>query len=307
MDRAAEALNLGRSGMNSTSDFPYLLADVANKVLRAAYAEAPQTWMPISKDVALADFKPSNQLQVGDAPKLLEVLEHGEFKSGTIAEAKEALQLKTYGRKFAITRQALINDDTGAFADVPAAFGRMARNLESDLAWAQITANPTMGDSHSLFDATYHANYDDTGAVISVEAIGIGRAAMRTQTGIDGVTVLNLNPLYLIVPAALETLADQFVSVSLMASAPGSINPFAGRLQVIAEPRLDADSELHWYLATDVAQCPVLLHGYLEGETGPTVEQRIGFDIDGLEIKCRLDVGFKAADWRGIYKNAGAS
>ena len=30
------------------------------------------------------------------------------------------------------------------------------------------------------------------------------------------------------------------------------------------------------------------------------------FDVDGVEIKCRLDFGAKAIDWRGLYKNPGA-
>ena len=28
--------------------------------------------------------------------------------------------------------------------------------------------------------------------------------------------------------------------------------------------------------------------------------------LDGVEIKCRLDFGAKAIDWRGLYKNPGA-
>ena len=28
--------------------------------------------------------------------------------------------------------------------------------------------------------------------------------------------------------------------------------------------------------------------------------------VDGMEIKCRLDFGAKAIDWRGPYKNPGA-
>jgi len=308
MERAAAALGMSvrAGGMHTTSDFPLLLADVANKVLRAAYEAAPQTWVPISKAVSLSDFKASKQLQVGDAPQLLEVLEHGEFTQGTITEAKEQIQLKTYGRIFAITRQSLINDDTNAFAEVPASFGRAARTRESDLAWAQITSNPNMGDGVALFHTATHKNLSATSDAIAVASIGAGRASMRSQTAIDGVTLINLSPNFLIVPAAKETIADQFVSVSLMASAPGSINPFAGRLQVISEPRLDANSVTAWYLATNPAQSPVLLHGTLDGQTGPQVDQEIGFDVDGLKIKCRLDVAFKAADWRGIFKNPGA-
>ena len=38
---------------------------------------------------------------------------------------------------------------------------------------------------------------------------------------------------------------------------------------------------------------------------GAYIETRNGFDVDGVEIKCRLDFGAKAIDWRGLYKNNG--
>ena len=45
---------------------------------------------------------------------------------------------------------------------------------------------------------------------------------------------------------------------------------------------------------------------YLEGQQGAYIETRNGFDVDDVEIKCRLDFGAKAIDWRGLYKNPGA-
>ena len=47
-------------------------------------------------------------------------------------------------------------------------------------------------------------------------------------------------------------------------------------------------------------------YAYLEGQQGAYIETRNGFDVDGVEIKCRLDFGAKAIDWRGLYKNPGA-
>jgi hypothetical protein len=304
MELAAAALGLNQRsghGYHTTSDFAFLLADVANKTLRRAYEEAPQTFRTIARQVNLPDFKPVYRTQMGDAPALLEVKEHGEFKRGTIGEGRETYQLTTYGRVFAITRKALVNDDADAFGRVPTMFGRAARNLESDLVWDQITSNPEMGDGNLLFSAE-HLNYDASGDVISVDSLGAARAAMRQQVSLDGER-LNIVPRYLIVGSALETKADQ-ITTAITPNTFGTVNPFSGKLTTIAEPRLD-NEPLAWYLGADPAQIDIIEFGYLEGEEGPTIETRIGFDVDGVEIKCREDFASKVLDWRGLYKNAG--
>jgi hypothetical protein len=45
---------------------------------------------------------------------------------------------------------------------------------------------------------------------------------------------------------------------------------------------------------------------YLEGAAGPVIESDVGFDVDGINYKCRLDFAAKAIDFRGMYKNPGA-
>jgi hypothetical protein len=67
-----------------------------------------------------------------------------------------------------------------------------------------------------------------------------------------------------------------------------------------------AGSATAWFLAGSPDQIDILEYGSLEGEEGPIVESRVGFDIDGLEVKCRHDFAAKAIDWRGLYKNPGA-
>jgi hypothetical protein len=312
MELAAAALGLDtRGALHTASDFANLLADVANKSLRNSYEQAPQTFAPITRVTTIPDFKLAKRLQIGEAPSLLAIDDQGEFTRGTIGEGKEQYQLATYGRIFGISRKALINDDTDAFSRVPMLFGRAAKNLESNLVWSQVLSNPTMGDGTALFHAN-HSNLSGTSDAISVASIGAGRAAMRKQFGVDGSTLINVVPAWLIVPPAKETLADQFVSTNLLASQSSSVNPFAGRLQVISEPRLEvgigavSGSNVAWYLAANPDQIDVLEIAYLEGENGPVVESRLGFDVDGLEIKCRHDVAAKVIDYRGLYKNPGA-
>ena len=87
------------------------------------------------------------------------------------------------------------------------------------------------------------------------------------------------------------------------------------RLELISEPRLDGGfvnpatgatvtgSRFHWFLAADPAMIDLVELGYLDGQQGVYTETRTGFDVDGVEVKVRLDVGAKALDWRGFWKN----
>ena len=307
-----------RGGMHTTSDFANILEDVANKTLRNAYEEAPQTFSVIARRIAMPDFKSVRRTQLGEAPALGKILEHGEFTRGTVAEGKEQFALATYGKIFAITRKALVNDDLDAFGRLTTMFGRSARNLESDLVWAEILRNANMGDGVALF-ATAHNNLATTPAAIDVTSLGIGRAAMRNQKGLDAVTYLNISGRYLIVPPGKETIADQYVSVNLSAAQASNVNPFSGRLTVVTEPRLEggvtldahtpeviAGSTTAWYIAADPTQIDIVEWGFLDGQEGPSVESQVGWNVDGLEIKCRHDFAAKVIDWRGLFKNAGA-
>lgn len=85
---------------------------------------------------------------------------------------------------------------------------------------------------------------------------------------------------------------------------PASIRSLA----VIAEPRLDpASGAVPWYLFASPSAIDTIEYAYLEGQDGVFIETRIGFDVDGVEIKARLDFGAKAIDWRGMHKNAGVA
>ena len=292
--------------LHSTSDFPEVLSAVTNKTLRQAYDIYPRTFVPFCRQVLATDFKAMNRVQIGEAPQLLKLGEGGEFKRGTISESKESYRIETYGRVVGITRQVLINDDLDAFTRIPAMYGTAIATLESDVVWAVITANAAMADGVTLFHAT-HKNLAAAGAALSVAAIGEGRASMTKQTGLDKKTVLNIRPSYLVVPAALELAAEQLIAQNLMPAKTGDVVPQSIRtLTPIAEPRLDAISAGAWYLAANPAQIDTIEYAYLEGQQGAYIETRNGFDVDGVEIKCRLDFGAKAIDWRGLYKNPGA-
>jgi len=313
---ATQALETRSGGMQLTSDFGGILGNLANTTLRRAYDAAPQTFRPLVRETTAPNFKPVSRAQFGEAPALNKVRENGEFTRGTIGEGSELYRLGTYGRIVAITRQVLINDNVDAFTRLPAAFGVQAAQLESDLVWGQILGNPVMGDGKTLFHAD-HKNLIQP-FVIGLGGVSAGRSLFGRQTGFDGKTVLGLSPTFLIVPVYLQTAAEQFVG-SIRPTTTGDVVPEGlSRLQVIAESRLDngidrpeddivVEGNLYaWYMAGSRTQCEIVEIAYLEGNRGVYTETRTGFDIDGIEIKARLDVAAKIMDFRNIAKNTGA-
>lgn len=312
---AARALQQ-RSGYHSTADFPVILGNVVNTSLRAGYEQAPQTFRPLVREVAAADFKLINRAQLSGNGSFQKVNEAGEYKRGSLIESKESYGIATFGEIVAITRRVIINDDMSAFGRIPQILGQQAAQLESDLVWYQIISNPTMGDGTALF----HANHKNlpTAAAFGVASLGSARAQMAKQVDLDGKTVLNIRPQYLIVPVALETTAEQELKSIFYADSSSKVATQSMRsLEIIAEARLDNGidnpsvgtkvngSAIAWYLSASPSQVDTVEMAYLEGNRGIFSETRNGFDVDGIEVKARLEVGAKAMDHRGLLKNAG--
>jgi hypothetical protein len=195
----------------STSDFPKLLSGMTGKALMLGYQNEPASHVLWTGEKEVRDFKQQTLVALSSAPDLREVGELGEYHYGVFSEMGETFEVRTFGRLFGISRQALINDDLGIFANQLNAFGSAARRLEADLVYGKLLGNPAMSDGIPLFHAS-HANLAAAGGAITLESLGAARAAMRKQRGPGNVGYVDPRPADLIVPVALETLAEQLVS-----------------------------------------------------------------------------------------------
>lgn len=297
-----ELADMALSRQHTTSDFPNVLSNVTRATLRAGYTEAGQTFKRWQRRATVQDFRQVSRLQLGAAPNFLLVPEGGEFKMGTIGDGKEVYALATYGRKFAITRQTLINDDVDAFTRIPSLMGAAAARFESDAAYAPLIANPNMSDGVALFHGD-HGNLG-VGAAISEESLEAAEIAMGAQKGLQG-EVLNLEPKYLIVARKDRVRAAKLLK-AIQATATSDVNVYAGAFELIVESRLNrAAGATPWFMAADSGVIDTIEYAYLEGEDGVFLDEREGFDVDGIEYKARLDFGVKAIDFRGLYQNPG--
>lgn len=304
--RGLSRLDLAERAIFGTSDFPAILADVANKTMMKAYTEVPTTYQHWTKDVEASDFKEMHRVQLSEAPDLDIITESGEYKHAKFSETEEKYKLLTYGKKFALSRKAIINDDLSALTRIPRLFGAAAARKANQLVYSIITNSPNMADGNALFHAN-HKNTLATGTALSIESLGKARALMRKQKGLGNKAILNIVPKYLIIPAELETSAEQLIkSLVDPTKANATPNPFANKLQIIVDAILDEDSIEAWYLVADYNQVDTIEVAFLNGQKAPLLESRQGWDVDGMEFKVRIDVAAKAIDWRGLYKNPGA-
>ena len=296
----------------TTSDFPNILANVANKTLRQGYQAAPRTFATFCRQVSAKDFKPINRVQLSDLPALQALNEQGEYHRTAPTDSKQTYSLATFGEVVAITRKTVINDDLDAFSRIPFMLGVAGATLESNTVWNVILGNQLMGEDNAALFVAGHKNLNTgAGSALGVAGLASARAAMRKQTGPKG-TVLNLTASYLLLPTSLETAALQLLApTNLVATTtPAAVIPeWIRSLTPIVEPRLDALATIGstaWYLAATPGLVDTIEFCYLEGQDGIYIETRQGFDVDGFEIKARLDFAAAAIDYRGLQRNNGA-
>lgn len=267
--------------MHTTGDFPLLLGNAVGRVLHMAYEQSPSAIKQIARLANLPDFRSKSVVRLGGAPSLEKVNEAGEFTHGTVEETANGWRLATYGRIISLSRQAMVNDDLSGFAGLLLQFGEAAARREAEELVSVLLSPPNI-DGAPLFHANNSSLISD---VLAFDGLSSAIRSLRKQTDLDGGLVMQ-EPATLVVPAALEMMARQMTAAYNPAT-PDAVQPF--RLTVAVEPRLDAASATAWYLVAGNQRA--LEYGYLDDAQGVQTIQREGFEVDGLEIKARLDFG----------------
>jgi hypothetical protein len=299
--RMADQVMATRAGGSLTvSDLPSLLQSTGNRILLENYEYAGSPLRQLARERSSQDFRALSMLRVSEAPALELVLEHGEVKTGPLSESKQSFSVKTYAKIVSVTRNALINDDLNALGSMAAGMGRAAAEAEALQLVGLLTANSnagiTMDDSLPVFH-TDHGNIAGSLADVDTTKLAAGRLAMRSQTGLDGVSLINAAPAFLLVGKDQELKAEQALS-AIYAATTNNANPFSGALQLLVEPRLGDV----WYLFSSPSVLSVLEIAFLSNARGPQIATREGFERLGLEWRVTLDVGVAVSDWRGAYK-----
>lgn len=296
------------AGAGTTSDFSTALEEALHKILLAAYAILPDKWRRFCSIGTVNDFRAHNRYRLGFLGGLDVVLESGEFKNKSLADAtKETQQAKTYGNLLTLSRQAIINDDMGVFNGVAVTLGRAA-GLSIELAvFALLAENAGLGPTMNDGDILFHTNHSNigAGAAISVATLDANRVIMAAQKDPSDNEILDLRPAKLLVASGVEGDArvinsSQWDHDSTELQKPNKVQGLFD--DIIGTGRLTGTRR---YLFVDPAIEPVIEVAFLEGEQSPFMELEEGWRVDGVEWKVRHDFGVAAVGWRGALTDAG--
>jgi hypothetical protein len=303
---------------HTTGSFLNLTMDAINKSMMVGYTEAPSTWRgPMRQGTSVADFKQINRLRMGAIPNLPIWNDTSEPNKASFADARESYAVESRSLGVSFSYKLLVNDDMDALTRTPVMLGAAAARTVNAVAWAQLTSNPTLSDGVALFSdvsgARKRKNFTTGTGAPSVTTLGLLTNLMRqmrgenTPEGAESDDILNLQPRYLVVPSALETVALQLVNSAYDPNSSVNTlvyNPARTMIPVV-EPILDANSTLAWYLFADPSTIDTIEVTFLQGQENPLVRSYMDEEKLSMEYYILQTFAAKTMNHRGIQKHKG--
>ena len=293
----------------TSSDFPIILANVANKALAAPHEiDEEAYWRDLVEITSGTDFKDMTVANFGGVPSFSEVLEDGRYKAVDFEEIGESYRMKTYGCEAKMTRQMIVNDSLGAFMKAITEFMPAMNKLLAVNVIGLITSNPTVktldGKTSKNFFSADHGNLITSANALGVDGMRDLRKNFRLMKRIGNKDAMNLSLTGILVPAELEeqarTLAE---NPQMVVDGVGVKNTSAGT-KVVVSSRLDATSTTDYYGLT--RRKPIQV-AFLNGVQRPKVLRLNSRNPDNAEYLIRIDTGWGIVDHRYINKAQQAS
>jgi len=300
----------------STSEFPNLLANIANKSVLEIYKNFPSTARLVAKKLDAKNFHEHTGVRLGGDTQFQPLAGDAELKHTVLTDEGFKYRIGTFGRMWGIDRQSIINDDTQALSDVPKVLARGAFLALEECFWNVVLSNPgaffSVGNGNLISGA---------GSELSGDSLASAVQAFLEATDSEGKPI-GVLPKFLIVPPALKAQADQLYTSRTFNAGGGSTtgsdrvpnaNPFHGLYEPVPSPWIGSKqaasggSDTHWFLFGDKSDVAPFGLAFLHGNEVPTIEP---CDLPshqlGVGFRGYWDFGACAIEPAGAVKSTGA-
>lgn len=316
---------------DSKADFPSWLWGPVRRSVWQGYSRIEPQWQKYARVENMPDFRPRLIHGLNALKGYGWVGDHGEYPGMRRGErGGPSLVIDTYGGVYAITRQAIINDDTGDLLNRnPADMGYAAGLFVTEALVSLIESNPVAWDGVAMFHAS-RGNKVTT--ALSEDALADAITFMESMLDDDGYRITIKAATLIVKSARMEMIARRIINstatgatVNYTGGTPGIgsnymdkglLNPLAGILSgdAIVREAFFSDQN-NWYLFANPADVPAFSIGFLNGQQrpfvglkDPMVRNALGagmdpysFELDSVDFKVRHDFGVAAVDPRGAF------
>ncbi|HIF9513870.1 TPA: ClpP-like prohead protease/major capsid protein fusion protein [Photobacterium damselae] len=281
----------------NSGDFSDIITESVRTVMRDEAEVRSPLWRELANTEDLPNFKETDLILINDAPDLMAISEDGEYKSATIKGSGEKIQLGSFGREIAFTRQAIINDEIALIAKIPRKFMQAAYRLSDKLMFNAILSGK-MGDGKGVFQAGTANKWgnlvnDIPAADYQALVMALHKSFATTQTS-EG-DALDLRGEILL---ANPDHASFLEAVLNTASKPDSFNPAYKKFQKVVETARLA--EVNGAIGLTSKDFDSVVMAFLDGAQDPWLETGDGWSSDGAKFRITYDVASKVIDRRGI-------
>jgi signal peptide peptidase SppA len=307
------------AAFNSSSDFPLLLSNYAQKRLMAAYQEVATHWQEFCTVGQASDFKDQRVLGISEAPNFELVITGMTPAEATFNERQNTLAVDIYAKRGSFDFKALRNDDLSAFTRMGQMFGQAAKRVPEDLFFTLLQQNSGLGPTLGAVTGAQAADTIAAATMIHATHNNVGTSGALSDTTIDDAwqkakqqrgfgkdkAYMEVMLDRVLVPTNLEMTASRWYKNDVK---PGGTNNEAnmvqGRLRPVSSPRLT--STTRWWAFANPAIMPCFQMNFLDGVQTPQFTQINDGDPLNWRFQYTLmGVGVAGIDWFGVVGNAG--
>lgn len=316
---------------DSKADFPSFLFGPISYSMWQGYTRVQPQYRRYARIENLNNFKERRIRGLNALKGIGYVGDHGEYPRMRRTErGGPSLILDTYGGVYQITRQAVINDETGYLLNNnPDEMGYAMGIFVAETLVALIESNPVAYDGLTMWNAT---RGNMTTLALSEDSLPDAISWMENQVDDSGYRIVVRSALLAVKSARLQYVANrilrsaqagtqiQYAGAAGAGAAifdKGTDNPLQDILPqdaVLREPFFSDAND--WTLFAGPGDVPAFALGFLNGREepfiglrNPEVRNALGpgvdpytFEFDTIDFKVRHDFGAAAVDPRGTYK-----
>jgi len=302
----------------TTLSLPTILEGTMQRTMLEAYEAVPVVAFDVCRVGSVKDFREVTRVRLLGAGRWEKVAQDGELKNGQLSEQTFKNQAETRGIMLTLTRQDLINDDLGAFLDLPRQVGMDGAATIDDEFFRLLLSNP--GTFFGVGNTNFLSGAD---TAFGVDSLSLARASFQKIKVGPGTEAkdkkpINIRPTRLLVPVEVETDA-QVLMGSAQIQLDGSSaktklpvdNPHRGKYVLSVAPHLSdtyysGNSAKAWYLFADPRLVAAFEIVFLNGKQQPTIERTpTPANTLGVSWAAYIDFGVREQDPRGAIKVKG--